>query len=127
MNIWYSTQFVQNEEIYSEGIDCCGKLEHTPVFKGSIVATAYKVDDFVTFNVNLDNTINILTGGIPGTVPVSFDLNHETGEFKIDWLDRKNTDKNKLVISYEYTPEYTDDDINSMYSFMKLYNRAKII
>lgn len=115
LDIWYNTQFVQNE---TSNFDS-GKsteshfvpLEHTPVMEGTMTGTLYRGDTAVqTFSVSSSGVFSFTDIGRPVVKAIGGSLKLNTGEVSITW--NKRPGQNRMVVSYEY--HYESDPFSYM-------------
>ena len=108
LDIYYSMQFVQNEEIVNtkKGMSCVYKFEHTPVVPGTVCGWIH-YDHKMIYNF-CASVAGLLTFQKIGTeVPeiVSGTLDHKENEINIVWEKEVKAGQTLLVVCYEFSLE----------------------
>jgi hypothetical protein len=119
LSIWYSSQFVQNEnskvipmpfnDIKLEKNQTYHWLEYTPVMAGTLVGTiSYNEEVVQTFAMQSDGSVifqpPVDAKGPPKNFVTKLTLNCNTGEIYMTW-NKEPRQPIDLVVSYEYNME----------------------
>ena len=122
LDIYYSSQFVQNETSSTNAGGATGSvtyapMEHTPVLAGTITGTAFSsapgsTTAVATFSVDENGTFTVTDLGVGSATLDSVVTNHSidltTGELTVNWITA-DPQNNYVVMSYEYNMECNQD------------------
>jgi hypothetical protein len=110
LNVYYSSQFVQNETQQDGGGDTSSSftLEHTPVLAGTVTGTIYDGATAIqTFTVSAAGSFTFSDIGTPSPKVSAGSLNLTTGVITLTW--GSDPGANSVVVSYEYNMECNQD------------------
>jgi hypothetical protein len=110
LNIYYSSQFVQNESHNDTGATTTSTfiLEHTPVLAGTITGSIYDGGVLIqAFSINSSGAFQFTPIGAPGTYVTAGTITLNTGVVSFTWNNAPGTCS--FTTSYEYNMECNQD------------------
>lgn len=114
LNVYYSSQFVQNETQTNAGggVTLTYGLQHSPVLPNTLIGSIYQNSVSTTtaiqnFTVNASGVFTFTNVGTPTTTVTAGAVNLNTGLVTMTWS--ADPSANKIVFSYEYNMECNQD------------------